>query len=241
MLFFGASHRVLKPKPETPPSHPVHEWFKTHRFLFLLFTLMLLFVLHPLTQAWVQFSVIMDIFISAVLLSAIYAVGESKRTLIIGLFTALPAFLSHWINWFLKIPLFHWVDVTAAAIFTAFATFTIVGNLFKHKKVTSDLILGAVCGYFLIGLMWAFVYAVIELIQPGSFTLGHSDELNMEGLIYFSFVTLCTVGYGDITPLTEQARALAILEAVMGQMYLAVNIAALVAIRISQNASRRSE
>ncbi len=223
------------------PPHPRREWFKTRRFLFLLITIMLLFVLHPLTEGWVRVGVIMDVFISAILLSAVYAVGMSRGALIFGLATALPAFFSHWINWFLKIPAFHWIDITSAAIFLAFTTVIIVSHLFKQKRVTADLIRGAICGYFLIGLMWAFVYAIIELSQPGSFASGQSGELDMEALIYFSFVTLCTTGYGDITPLTDQARSLAILEAVTGQMYLAVNIAALVAIRISQTSKQNPD
>lgn len=225
----------------TERSQRLNGWLKTHRFLFLLIATMLLFVLHPLTEGFVRIRFILDIFITAILLSAIYAVGESRGTLIFALITALPASFAHWIDWFLKIPALHLIDVSFGAVFLAFATITIVRHLFKQKRVTADLIRGAICGYFLIGLMWSFVYALLETIQPGSFNAGQAGELDVSGLIYFSFVTLCTTGYGDITPLTDQARFLSILEAVMGQMYLAVNIAALVAIRISQSSGRNLE
>ena len=224
---------------ETP--HRLNNWFKTHRFLFLLIAIMLLFVLHPLTEGFVRISFILDILTSVILLSAIYAVGETRGTLIFALITALPASLAHWINWFLKIPILDLIDVSLSALFLTFATVTIVNQLFRQKRVTADLIRGAICGYFLIGLMWSFVYALLEMIQAGSFCSGQAGELDMNGLIYFSFVTLCTTGYGDITPATDQARFLSILEAVMGQMYLAVNIAALVAIRISQSSGRNPE
>jgi len=219
----------------------MHKWLDVHRFLFLLFALMSLFILHPLVDEFVRISFIFDIFLSFVLLSAIYAVGKGKGMLIFALLTALPALGAHWSYHFLKIHSLNLIDVIFAALFFGFTTFTIISHLFKEKRVTLDLIIGAVCGYFLIGLMWAFLFSLLQTVQPGSFSSGRADVIDINSLIYFSFVTLCTIGYGDITPLTTQARFLAILEAVMGQMYLAVNIAALVAIRISQSSDKNTE
>lgn len=202
---------------------------------------MLLFVIHPFTEGLIKLNFILDILLTAIFLSAIYAVGEKKAALIFALLTALPGTFAHWIHWFVKIQALHLIDVTFTTVFLAFATITIVQQLFEQKRVTSDLIRGAICGYFLIGLMWASTYAFLEVIHPGSFSSGSGGKLDMNGLIYFSFVTLCTLGYGDITPFTDQARFLCILEAVMGQMYLAVNIAALVAIKIAQSPDTKPE
>ena len=121
-----------------------------------------------------------------------------------------------------------------AGLFFGVATIIIVRHLINQKVITVDLIWGAVCGYFLIGFMWGDIYSLLETIQPGSFNFGGQEVPDIDSLIYFSFVTLATLGYGDIVPLTKQAQSLTIIEAVMGQMYLAVNIATLVAIRISQ-------
>jgi hypothetical protein len=225
----------------TERSHHLHGWFKTRRFLFLLIAFMLLFVLHPLTGGFFKISFLLDIFLSVILLSAIYAIGESGRALFFGLSMAVPAFFAHWVHFFLKLPVIHLIDVVSGAIFFAFATIIIVSHLFKQKRVTADLIRGAICGYFLIGLMWAFIFSLLETLQPGSFISGGPAKLDLENLIYFSFVTLSTTGYGDIVPLADQARSLTILEAVMGQMYLAVNIATLVAIRISQPSGENPE
>jgi len=222
-------------------THLLHGRFKTRRFLFLLIAFMLLFVLHPLTEEFTRLTFLLDIFLSVVLLSAIYAVGERRKALIFALVTALPAFFGHWIHFFLKLPFLQVINVAFGAVFFAFATITIITHLFKQKRVTADLIRGAICGYFLIGLMWAAIFSLIETLQPGSFTCGETGRLDLDDLIYFSFVTLTTTGYGDIAPLTDPARSLAILEAVMGQMYLAVNIATLVAIRISQSSDRNAE
>jgi len=221
-------------------SRSLNDWFKTRRFLFTLVAFMFLFILFPLTEEFVRISFVLDIFLSVVLLSAIYAVGERKGALIFGILTAVPAFLAHWVHLFLELKVLHLIDVVFGAIFFAFATVTIVTHLFKEKRVTADLIRGAICGYLLIGLMWAFVFSLVETLQPGSFISEAADALNLENLIYFSFVTLSTTGYGDIVPVTNQARSLSILEAVMGQMYLAVNIATLVAIRISQSPDKET-
>jgi hypothetical protein len=225
----------------TETSHRLHGWLKTHRFLFLLIAFLMLFVLHPLTDGFLKISFILDIFLSVILLSAIYAIGERRGPLFFGLSMAVPAFFAHWIHFFLKWPVLHLIDVASGAIFFAFATIIIVSHLFQQKRVTADLIRGAICGYFLIGLMWAFIFSLVETLHPGAFISGETGRLDLENLIYFSFVTLSTTGYGDIAPWTDQARSLSILEAVMGQMYLAVNIATLVAIRISQSSEKNPE
>jgi hypothetical protein len=111
----------------------------------------------------------------------------------------------------------------------------IVRSFFQRDHVSFDSILGAVCGYLFLGLGWAVCYAIIENFHPGSFDAGESLAKLREGpallpqlLIYFSFVTLTTVGYGDITPLSPPARTFAWMEAITGQFYLAVIVAALV-------------
>jgi len=202
---------------------------------------MLLFVIFPATEGLVAIGFVLDILLSAVLLAGIYAVGQKGKPLLVALLTGGPAFLAHWIQFVFKWPAFYMVDLTFSTVFLAYATYTIVTHLFRQKRVTSDLIRGAICGYFLMGLMWASFFGLMETLHPGSFTCNETPRLEMQDLIYFSFVTLTTTGYGDILPATGQARAFAILEAITGQMYLAVNIAALVAIRISQSSERSPE
>jgi hypothetical protein len=117
------------------------------------------------------------------------------------------------------------------------ASVLIVRALFSARTRTFDSILGAVCGYLFLGLGWAVLYALIEGFRPGSFEI--SPELVTGGevarplphvLTYFSFVTLTTVGYGDISPVSPAARTLAWMEAVTGQFYLAVIVAGLVSV-----------
>src|SRR5947209_11750574 len=122
-------------------------------------------------------------------------------------------------------------------LFLLGASVLIVKSLFSAPTLTFDSILGAVCGYLFLGLAWAVLYALIEGFRPGSFQI--SPKLVTGGavarplpqvLTYFSFVTLTTVGYGDISPVSPATRTLAWVEAITGQFYLAVIVAGLVSV-----------
>ena len=222
----------------TRKSHNQPGWLRVNRFSFLLISIVLFMILRPFVEGLVRISFLMDIFVSAILLSGIYAVSEDRVSLVFALLTGLPALFTSWSFQLLKIPSLLLIHHICAGLFFAAATIIIVRHLINQKVVTVDLIWGAVCGYFLIGFMWGDIYSLLETIHPGSFNLGEQGVSDIDNLIYFSFVTLATLGYGDIVPLTKQAASLAIIETIMGQMYLAVNIAALVAIRISQSRSK---
>jgi len=222
----------------TKKSHNQSGWFHVNRFSFLLVSIVLFLILRPFVEDFVRISFLMEIFISAILLSGIYAVSEDRISLVFALVTGLPALFMNWSFQIFEIPSLLVIHHICSALFFATATIVIVRHLMNQKVVTVDLIWGAVCGYFFIGFMWSAIFSLLEGICPGSFKLGGQVVPDIDSFIYFSFVTLATLGYGDIVPLTEQAQSLAIVETVMGQMYLAVNIAALVAIRISQSRNK---
>ena len=117
-------------------------------------------------------------------------------------------------------------------------------TIIEAKKVTVDIIFGAVCVYLLIGLMWTFLYSLLELNHPGSFitnispdkiTASSSPEFIVSRLNYFSFVTLATIGYGDIIPVSHPAQMLSVFEAIIGQLYLTILIARFVGLYIMDN------
>ena len=99
-----------------------------------------------------------------------------------------------------------------------------------------ETIYGAIVVYILIGLMWAFLYHLTEIIHPQSFSFAAELVTDLKkSLFYFSFITLTTLGYGDLTPVSSPAKSLAMLEAIVGQMFIAVLIARLVGMHISQS------
>jgi hypothetical protein len=106
-------------------------------------------------------------------------------------------------------------------------------------EINPNRIVGAICVYLLLGVMWSAIYMTIEFFQPGSFR-GLTDVTSPvwnPDWIYFSFVTITTLGYGDITPLTQTARSFAFAEAIVGQFYIAVLVAGLVSAYISARQS----
>ena len=223
----------------TKKSHNQPGWVRVNRFSFLLISIVLFMILRPFVEDLVGISFLMEIFVSVILLSGIYAVSEDRMSLVFVLLPGVPTLFLSWFFPLLKNPTLLLMHHICGGLFFGVATIIILRHLLNQKVVSVDLIWGAVCGYFFIGFVWADIYYLLETIQPGSFNLGQ-QAAGIDSFNYFSFVTLATLGYGDIVPLTKQARSLTIIEAVMGQMYIAVNIAALVAIRISQSRSRDS-
>ncbi len=210
------------------------------RFLFLLISIVLAFVLRPFLEGYIGINVLMDIFFSVIFFSAIYAVSEKKGYFLIGLLLALPVLLAGWSTYFVEIPSALLVDKLFGAVFWAYTATIILVHLFREKKITADLIMGSICVYFLIGLMWAYFFSILEIVQPGSFQISQGYDSDLSHFSYYSYVTMTTLGYGDITPISSPARNLAILEAIMGQLYLAILIARLVGVHIAQSLRKDS-
>ncbi len=103
---------------------------------------------------------------------------------------------------------------------------SIIQRLFQERQVTVNTLRGSVCVYLLIGTLWSIVYGIIYTVNPQAFAFAH--PASGEELYYFSFVTLTTVGYGDIVPVAPLARSLTNVEAIIGQMYIAIIVARVV-------------
>ena len=113
-----------------------------------------------------------------------------------------------------------------SALFFFFCAWVVIHSIFNHKQVTLDLLYGSVLAYLLIGISWAIVFCCIELFAADSFSF--SAEMAMPdrsgALFYFSLVTLTTLGYGDVLPITGLSRTVACLESIAGVMYPAILI-----------------
>jgi len=120
----------------------------------------------------------------------------------------------------------------------AFAA-VVAAEVFRRGAVNHHRILGAVAVYLLIGLAWASACELLHVVHPGAFSGALPAEPVPQTWIYYSFVTLTTMGYGDITPVHPVARSLAIAEAVIGQLYLAITLARLVSLRESASDHRK--
>jgi len=207
------------------------------RFLSLFVTLLLAVLVEPLSAHWMAADLFLDVFVPLTLLAGVYTVSDKKRIRVVGLVLAALTIAAQWGRGFsdaLALPLF--VE-GLTVVFLAWVAVHILRHLFRTRHVTADTILASLCVYLLMGFVWAFLFALVAASDPGSFRGLEVAGVSRE-LIYFSFVTLTTLGYGDIVPRSDMARTLAIVEAAMGQLYVAVMIARLVGLHIAGSGSR---
>ncbi|MFO7619830.1 MAG: ion channel [Bacteroidales bacterium] len=223
-------------KKQSPPLKKIY----VGRFSILLISIILLFALHPFLEGFVKIKILTDIFFSLILLSAIYTVSEKRRTFLTGLVLAISYLIFIWSTYLVSVPSVRVLSQLFGAFFTGYILVFILTFIARQQNVTVEVIKAAVCGYFFLGLMWSFIYLFMESYQPGSFQIAQGGTGDQGIFIYFSFITMTTVGYGDTIPVSNAARSLAVLEAVMGQLYLAVTIARLVGIHISQGLQDRN-
>jgi hypothetical protein len=193
---------------------------------------MLLAPIMPMTDGGLR----TERFVTAVLLAAILpAVGISGRTLLLIVpALALQLVLVGWSH-----PAVWTATVSLRLVIFVYAGAMIIRRVLGDQRVTLDTIAGGACGYLLIGMAWGVVYLLIEGFRPDSFVVPPEWRLGPEhdlqaAFIYFSFSTLTTVAWGPVMPLRLAAGALTMVEAVVGQLYLAVMISRLVGLHISQ-------
>jgi hypothetical protein len=175
---------------------------------------------------------ILDVLFTVVILAAISVAGESRRSLVIGLCLGVPALVVAWIANVFENHLLEIIDYSLSSFIFIYVFVLMMRKIFRSKKVTLETILLAVCCYIMLGLLWVLIYIPIELLAADSISTlvePGAGKLFAE-LHYFSYVTLTTLGYGDITPSSPLARSMAVLEAITGVLFLAIMIARLVAI-----------
>ncbi len=213
---------------------------RTVRYGALLASLLLLAIVVPIFEGTQHGAVVSDVVSTAILVSAIWATSRRRRDLVVLLALAVLVDGSRLFAFESEIVANTCSGITAV-LFFAYATATILRDLLTARRVTLDTIGGAFCCYLMIGLAWGSLYFVIEILHRGSFNLGEALEPTYAALqygymrlIYYSIVTLTTVGYGDISPKIPLTQNLSALEAMVGQFYIAVLVARLVSIQIMQ-------
>jgi hypothetical protein len=125
------------------------------------------------------------------------------------------------------------------ALFAGLIVWLTYSSVMRPHRAVGDRIVGAICVFILIGLAWASVFEALDTVRPGSFRFPAETAWtapSAQRYRYFSFITLATLGYGDVTPVTVLAGTLAGLEAVSGQLYIGITVARLVALSMGEQA-----
>src|SRR5882757_9670330 len=225
---------------------PLQPGRRFHRFstVELLIALALLFVFFPFVEEVKGGDVIVSILLSLVLLSAVLAVADRKGVFFIALVLAIPAIAGRWMNHFRPDLAPPPVFLTAGLILIAFVVANLLRFVLRAPSVNADVLCASISAYLMLGLMWTLAYWLVDQLTPeGAFsfnTNAGTHSMNGFNAFYFSFVTLSTVGYGDITPVSKVARMLAAMEAMTGLLYMAILIARLVALYSSSKSDDSS-
>ena len=199
----------------------------SRRYTLLFYSLLLTIAAGPLFASIGFDTDLIDWFLAVNLLAAVIPISgcnERQLLLIIVIAALILQFATGWLNQatLAAASLMIWTVVALVAAGSA------LSFAFLARSIDREHVYAALSAYLLAGVFFGSFYWVLEQIHPGSFTV--SSEFSPNSAIYFSFVTLATLGYGDIAPRTDIARGLAIVEGVGGQLFLAVLIARLVSL-----------
>ena len=215
--------------------------------------------------AGISIAVIFDL----VLLSAVNAVCRTRKTMVVAVSIAVPAALVSLSSAVTKSIEVHAISNVLSIAFVTLVIILVLDFLFRSHRVDANMICASLCVYLLIGVAWTCLYSLCYVFQENSFVYAYADEAAQTSIangvakarvsdevpearmlfgdeksltpIYYSFVTLTTLGYGDIVPVSPPAKILAILEAVIGQIYLTVLVARLVGLHITYVTTRPAD
>ncbi|MFZ0916733.1 MAG: potassium channel family protein [Candidatus Udaeobacter sp.] len=200
----------------------------------LLIVLALLFLSFPFVEEVKGGNIIVSLLLSLVLISAVLAVASSGRTLVVAVLLLIPAIAGRWINHVRPDLVPPPVFLISGLVLIAFVVVNLLSFVLRAPSVNTEVLCASISAYLMLGLIWTMAYWLVDQLTPGgafSFnTNAGKQSMNGFNAFYFSFITLSTVGYGDITPLSRIARWLAALEAMTGLLYVTVLIARLVSL-----------
>ena len=203
-----------------------------YRFTILMFAFLLVLVAYPILHHFelTAFDLLLNIFITLLLLSCIHALSDNRHQAIVATLVIAPAIFLDWSGALADSRQFEIVvDIYKIGAF-CFVCFHLLRYALQAGVVDREKIAAAVNVYLFLGLIWRDIYSLVSILIPGAF---NSELLGQTDFLYYSFVTLSTLGYGDVLPVEGPAKALAYMEAIIGQLYLTILVARLVGLHIA--------
>lgn len=185
---------------------------------------------------------LMSALFSALIISSMFALDFHRRArrLLAGIGAILLIMV--WLDFLVDNDLVRLIDYLFLFIYVIFVTVTMIIHIARSKTVTLTLIISSVNGYFLLGYLGALLLANAEILQKFVFleetaaiSFAGSPGSGFHDFMYFSFVTLTTLGYGDVTPVSHMAKSVTLIIAISGQMYMTILIAMLVGKYLARN------
>jgi voltage-gated potassium channel len=238
----------------------IHHYLFPRRHSALLAAIIALFAARPLISDAGAGPIAFSIVFLAVMLMALYNINidellgqrshllaQNRRRRIVGWVLASAAIVERFAVVFAPSRKLFLIGTLSWFFFFAFVTWIELRTLLRHRAVTGETISMSVSVYLLMGLTWGLLYIFIFELHPNAFSAVQVSKPSLDPLpafpvlFYFSLTTLSTIGFGDITPVTLQARYAAVAEGITGQFYLAILVARLVGMHMTQSASAIAE
>ncbi|MDE1462316.1 ion channel [Spartinivicinus poritis] len=210
--------------------------FPRYSFASLFICLIFVGIVYPFIPKLVTQNILLKASFSILLVSSVYIFSHNKKALVICLLLAIPTAISSWLAIIRDVPeIVLILDNATNVVFFLYVIFELIKIIFSASVVTRNIIYGAMSIYLLLGIMWAFVYALLDLLIIDAFGgSSYQSAHDLSQFIYFSYVTLTTLGYGDMMPLAGPVQSIAAMEAITGQFFLTILVARLVGMHISQ-------
>jgi len=208
--------------------HPQKVGFYRHSVSTFLGTVVLFVVAMPFAQYLTDPGLLEGALLTIVLISGVFAVGGRRSSLMLAAVLAIPALMARWLAHYWPDPFLMGLSLALGTLLLLQVITHLLRFIVTAPRVDVEVLAAGVATYLVIGLVWAMLYLLVGFADPKAYQLSTGKVLDGFNAVYFSFVTLTTIGYGDISPVAPIARMLAILEAVMGVLFPAVLIARLV-------------
>lgn len=216
-------------------SQPSWAGLYRHSVAWFLGALVVLFVIAPLIEVLPNGRLLSSAAVSVTMVAAVLAVGGRRASLVLAAILAIPVLIGWWLEHHRSEGFaFLWFMI-AFLLFLTFVIAQFFRFILRAPKVDSEVLCAGISIYLLLALWWTCAYTLTARLVPGSFGGLPASNPNLEGFeaLYFSLVTLTTVGFGDVTPLSRPARMLAMVEALTGTLYMAVLVSRLVSLHTS--------
>ena len=195
----------------------------------LLLALIALVLVYPYFETGDFGRVVLGVLYSLVLIGGAHAIGQSKRLLLFRVGLAALGIALQWTALLTGALLAVQLASVTYATFLTMAIAEVLRYIMKRGPITADKLHGALAGYIMMAVLWAFIYALIESLRPGSFApaMPLRDPGAFFRFLYFSFTTLTTTGFGDVWPVSDEARSIVMIEEFGGVFFVGVLIARL--------------
>jgi len=206
-------------------------------FVFLLVGILAVLFINPITVDLFDYSspFLTSLTFSGTLIMGVWSLHESKALFRIGLTLIVVSLgIALIVSIEPELVLLKVLDLLILLVFCGMSFFFILEEITTDLDVDINRVVGGVCLYLLLGLIFAIVHSLIEIFLPGSYSNAEIDADSYTNMFYFSFVTLTTLGYGDITPLRPLAKAFSIFEAVVGVFYMSILIGAMIGLLLNK-------